>query len=108
MEPASAASEAMKVWAEYGFAGLYVLVSVLIVSYLLYSLRRSEKENMGLTVRAITSIERSNIVGESQTKLQVEMKDALTRLTGQQAEVLAYLEGRDGNASGMRRRRGDG
>jgi hypothetical protein len=103
MEPAT---EGVKIWQEYGFAGLFAFCTILIVGYLLVALRRSEKENMGLTVRAITSIERSNIVGESQTRLQVEMKDALTKLTSQQAEVLAYLEGRDG-AGGPRRRRGD-
>ena len=108
MEATPIVDKGFEAYKEYGFAGLFVFVFLLILLYLLYALRRNEKENMALAMKAIASIERSNIVGESQIKLQVELKDSLSKLTSQQAEVLAYLEGRD-SSSGLRRRRaGDG
>ena len=99
--------EGFDTWKEYGFAGLFVLVFLVVFAYLLWELRSSKKEVVYLTKSTVEAIERSNGAHEKLVEGFGKLQGCVDKNTTETSNLTTYMKTRDqfiGGGGGGRNR----
>lgn len=87
--------EAMKTWVEYGFTGLYVLISVSVIGWLFLENRNNKQELVKLLTASTTALgAAANAQSEGATATK-SMQAKLEENTTVTRELAVYMKTRD-------------
>lgn len=89
--------EFLKVYKDYGVAGLFIALELFTVYFFYKELKSSKAESVAMTEKVITVADKSaNAINEA-SKASYDTKGALDTTIRQNAEFIAFLRGRDDN-----------
>jgi len=87
--------EAMKTWVEYGFTGLYVLISVSVIGWLFWDSKNNKQELVRLLTNSTTALSAAaNAQSEGATATK-SMQAKLEENTTVTRELAVYMKTRD-------------
>lgn len=87
----------LETYERFGFAGLFVFVFLVLLFYHFWTQRRNEKEYQALLEKTTEALNEVSGVIDSNSRSNEDLKRALDVNTRQNASLLSYMEGRDGN-----------
>jgi cell division protein FtsB len=95
MDVTTAVRPGMDIWTEYGFAGLFVFVFLVIFFYLLWELRRSKQETLALSQQCTDCITRDNELKRELVSVTKALQMTIEQNSQQNRDFLTYMRARD-------------
>jgi hypothetical protein len=95
--------ETFNIWVHYGFTGLFVFFSLLVIVYQTWQLRRTNDRYISLLETTTTALANSANGQKHMAYVQDENKGALEKNTQLVSELVVYLKAKDEARSELRR-----
>lgn len=87
--------QGVKTWAEYGFAGLFVVVFLLLLAYVLWERSAVRKDYSKLVVTTTEAIAKQNALQVTTEEKLSDVTDALYQVAEKVTELANYVKLRD-------------
>ncbi len=87
--------ELLKIYKDYGVAGLFIALELLTVFFFYKELKSSKKEMVDMTVQVTTVADKAANAIEEMNKASMDVKTGMDQLKSQNNEFISFLRGRD-------------